>query len=153
LHGQASGWLHLPHIGDDFGGRAIELAGIIVHPADQQRQLGLNLVKQLVAGQLPETIIAYTRNPAILKIIGQVSRTPDVLVQDNPEDFTRQFPETTIDAGIAYHLDRYAPDGLYGDFDPADRNYQGIALKQRAKLLENPNHALIVAARIDGGAL
>lgn len=129
---------------------AIELAGIIVDPRDQQRGLGQKLVAQTLEQYNPDGLIAYTRNPAILKIAGQVSGLSDVLTHSDPALIAGAFPEVTVHDGILYHIDRYAPDGLYGDFDPANREYGGVPLKERAQLLENPNHALIVAVDLKG---
>jgi len=52
--------------------------------------------------------------------------------------------------GIAYHIDRYAPTGLYGAFDPAGGGYNDQVLKERCELLTNPNNALAVAVALRG---
>lgn len=146
----ANDWLHLPRTGEYFGGHAIELAGIIVDPRDQKHGLGLALVQQFIGQHRPDSLLAYTRNPAVLRIAGQVGDVSDVLTHDDPESVAELFPEPTIHDGVIYHVDRYAPGGLYGDFDPAERLYNGQVLKQRAVLLQNPNHALAVAVNLKG---
>ena len=140
----------MPLTRDVFGGRAIELAGIIVDPHDQKHGLGLYLVRHFVEQYQHEKLLTYTRNPGILRIVGEVSGTSDVLEHSNPELIADLLPQTAIDNGIIYHLDRYTPTGLYEGFDPADRLYNGQILKQRARLLQNPNHALAVVVNLKG---
>jgi hypothetical protein len=50
--------------------------------------------------------------------------------------------------GIAYHLDRYGPNGLYGRDDPATREYNGRVLKERCVLLAEPGNALAVSVNV-----
>ena len=94
----------------------------------------------------PERIIAYTRNPMLLRLLGNTSRKLDVLDYSSPHELALTIPHAEVgDDGIIYHIDRYAPEGLYGTFDPADLPYNGEVLKERCQLLENRNTALAVS--------
>lgn len=94
-------------------------------------------------------MIAYTRNPALLKALGNACGHLDILQTTDPT----LIPHASIkEDGIAYHIDRYAPHGLYGKADPADRAYNGTPLKERCTYLHNQNTALAVSAPTAGGA-
>lgn len=93
---------------------------------------------------------AYTRNPGVLRILGNIAGRQDVLFEENPDKVAERLAHASVHEGIVYHIDRYAPDGLYGSFDPADRKYNGVTLKEQAKLLQNPNHALAVLVELPG---
>ena len=93
---------------------------------------------------------AYTRNPGVLRILGNISGRRDVLSQENPDKIAEQLAHASVQDSIVYHIDRYAPNGLYGSFDPADRKYNGVVLKEQAILLQNPNHALAVLVELPG---
>jgi hypothetical protein len=136
----------LPPIGGNFGDRAIELAGIIIDPAFQEKGTGTDIVKEFVKQQTADCLTAYTRNPRLLRVMGAVAQQEDVLAHQ-----TIVLPYATTHDGIAYHIDRYAPNGLYGSFDPADREYNGQVLKHRAVLLDNPNNALAVSVPLTQG--
>lgn len=109
------------------------------------------MVEEMIRQQTPDTITAYTRNPGVLRILGDVSLKADVLAHKNPEAVAQELAYATVHNDILYHLDRYAPEGLYGSYDPADRTYNNVTLKERAVLLKNPNHALAVLVDIPGG--
>ena len=130
----------LPHTGENFGGRAVELAGIIVDPDLQQKGIGSEIVQEFLNDNPADHLTAYTRNPAILRILGTVARQTDVLLQ-----LSSPLPHTTLHEGITYHLDRYGPNGLYGRDDPADREYNDRVLKERCILLAEPGNALAVS--------
>lgn len=132
------------HIGDNFGSQAIELAGIIVDPDLQKKGIGSEIVQEFLDSNPAEHLCAYTRNPAILRILGAVTRQADVLLQ-----LSSPLPHVSIHEGIAYHIDRYGPDGLYGSYDPASREYNGHVLKERCTLLEKPGNALAVSVNIN----
>lgn len=131
--------------GDYFGGKAVELAGLISRPDYQAKGIGTSLVGNYIDTYSPKEMIAYTRNPALLRVLGNVSMTSDVLAYDNPELIAAHIPYATVGEGnILYHIGRYAPHGLYGKEDPADKPYNGVALKERCELLADPNNALAV---------
>jgi len=81
----------------------------------------------------------------LLRVLGAVARTRDVLARQSIA-----LPHATMHDGIAYHIDRYAPTGLYGAFDPAGGEYNDQVLKERCELLTNPNNALAVAVALRG---
>jgi len=137
-------WRSLP-TGGNFGDRAIELAGIVIDPSFQEKGTGTKLVREFTRQHSANHLTAYTRNPRLLRVLGAVAQTKDVLARQSIA-----LPNTTLHDGIAYHIDRYAPTGLYGMFDPADNEYDGQVLKTRATLLTNPNNALAVAVELAG---
>jgi hypothetical protein len=136
----------LPPTGGWFGNRAIELAGIIVDPTFQHKGTGIAIVREFIKEQTADHLTAYTRNPKLLRVLGGVARIGDVLARPSIE-----LPYATEHDGISYHIDRYAPAGLYGSFDPADDDYNGQVLKHRAALLTNPNNALAVSVPLAQG--
>lgn len=143
----------MPSTGDYFGGKAVELAGIIIHPRLQGQGIGTQLVNEYVDSAPAHTMISYTRNPSILRVLEEVSNTDDIINYPNAEQIADIIPhaEVTPD-GYIYHLDRYAPNGLYGTYDPADRKYKGRVLKERCEELQNPNNALALAVDLRGGS-
>ena len=136
-------WLHLLHTGDNFGGAAIELAGIIVDPRLQNKKTGGDMVQDFLDANPTDHLSAYTRNPAVLRILGNVARQADVLL-----GLSYPLANVSIHDNIAYHLDRYGPDGLYGSYDPASREYNGRILKERCVLLNEPGNALAVSVTV-----
>jgi hypothetical protein len=108
------------------------------------------MVQEFIDQHHPDSLTAYTRNPGVLRILGDVSSQDDVLEQENLEEIATRLAYASVHEGVLYHLDRYGPDGLYGSYDPADRKYKGVPLKNRAVLLQNPNHALAVSVDIPG---
>jgi hypothetical protein len=139
-------WLVLPLTRDYFGKRTIELAGIIIHPELQGYQLGSQLVSELIAEERPSGIVAYTRNPALLRAVGHACGRADVLDCNDPAVLATDIPHATLeDDGQIYHIGRYAPDGLYGSFDPAKRDYRGVPLDERCKLLKDEVNALAIS--------
>jgi len=141
-----NGSWHSPLTGGNFGDRAIELAGIIVDPTFQHRGTGATIVQEFIRQQPADHLTAYTRNPKLLRLLGNVARLEDVLARSSIE-----LPNATESGGLTYHLGRYAPNGLYGSFDPADDEYNGQVLKHRAVLLDNPNNALAVSVPLTRG--
>lgn len=140
-----------PRTGDYFGGRAAELAGIIVDPNVQQHGIGTHLVGEFVREHAPDRLTAYTRNPSVLRVLGNVGMIHDVLRHADPERVATTLEHATVHDGVLYHVDRYAPDGLYGTFDPATRQYNGEVLKERYAMLRNKNTALAVSVDLTGG--
>lgn len=136
----------MPPTEDYFGGRAAELAGIIIHPNLQGRSLGSNLVESYVNENRPNRLIAYTRNPALLRAVGHACAVADVLEHDNPEQVVATIQNATLEGdGHMYHRGRYAPHGLYGSFDPATGLYNGQRLIDRCRYLTNQNNALAIS--------
>lgn len=144
----------LPLIGDYFGGNAVELAGLVTRPDSQARGVGTALIHEFVAQYTPDEMIAYTRNPALLCVLGNVGMVADVLTQTDPIVTAARIPHASIGTeGILYHIDRYMPHGLYGNIDPAESSYNGDVLKERCVGLENKNSALAVLVQLNGGEL
>lgn len=140
-------WLVSPPIEDYFGGRAAELAGIIIHPSMQGRSLGSSLVESYIDDTRPNRLIAYTRNPALLRAVGRACAIANVLEHDDPEQVAETIPNATLkDDGHIYHIGRYAPHGLYGSYDPATRLYHGQRLTDYCRYLTNQNNALSISA-------
>lgn len=136
---------------DYFGDRAIELAGIIVDPDFQQSGIGLDIVKDFTDHHRFDRLVTYTRNPSVLRILGGTAMKHDVLSYDNPELAARDIPHASVSGGVIYHVNRYAPHGLYGGLDPATRQYNGQILKQRCRMLGNKNTALAVSVNLTEG--
>jgi GNAT superfamily N-acetyltransferase len=135
---------HSPLIGVYFGSRAVELAGIIVHPDHQKQHVGRDLVRDFVVTEQPSHLVAYTRNPALLRAVGHATRSADILT---PSGLV--IPHATLeDDGHSYHIGRYAPHGLYGSFDPAERDYQGVPLVEQCVYLNDSTNALAVSAEV-----
>ena len=146
-------FLHLPLTRGHFGNQAIELAGIISRPDAQAKGLGTSLVQEFIDVYSPEEMIAYTRNPSLLRVLGNVSRVLDVLEYDSPEHIAARISHASLhEDGILYHLGRYAPHGLYGADDPADREYNGDILKERCTQLKDKNTALAVLVELNGAS-
>lgn len=135
----------MQHTRDYFGDCAIELSGIVVDPEFQKFKIGTTIVKNFIDEHCAEYLMAYTRNPSILRILGNIAGCADVL---NQASLSIQPPLASMHDGILYHLERYAPNGLYGLHDPADQNYNGEILKSRCKLLSNPNNALATSVKL-----
>jgi hypothetical protein len=141
-----------PPTGGYFGSQAVELAGLISHPGHQTKGAGTSLVEEFIKIYSPREMIAYTRNPALLRVLGNVSMQPELLKHDDPETIATHIPHATVgNDGILYHIGRYAPDGLYGGGDPADKPYHGVILKNSYQELKDKNNALAVIVDIRGG--
>lgn len=131
---------------DYFGNHAVELAGIIVRPDLQKHHLGRQLVGDFIAEERPSRLVAYTRNPALLRAVGYACRRADVLDYQDPEALAEAIPYASLEEdGYIYHVGRYAPNGLYGSFDPAERDYQGVPLNERCLLLTEAANALAIS--------
>lgn len=134
--------------GDYFGSSAVELAGIVAG----KRGAGTELVADFITRNAPTEMIAYTRNPKLLRVLAKTCRVLDVLSHDYPEYIVDKIPHATLaNDGHMYHINRYAPHGLYGGHDPADDEYNDRVLKERCVLLQNENTALAVYAEVPGG--
>lgn len=137
--------MHSPRTRGNFGAYAIELAGIMVDPMFQKSGIGTKMVKEFLTGQSCDYLTAYTRNPGVLRILGKVGCVNDILDQKPAIDM----PYAIEYEGVTYHIGRYGPNGLYGEEDPADRMINGVVLKERCKLLVNPNNALALAVAVN----
>jgi hypothetical protein len=127
----------------------VELAGIIVRPDYQCHHLGTKLITDFIDEQQPSGLIAYTRNPSLLRAVGRACAKPDVLSCDT--EAVSQIPYATLEEdGYGYHVGRYAPGGLYGKSDPADRVYEGRILRERCELLNDKTNALAISVTIQG---
>ena len=58
-----------------FGGRAIELAGRAVHPDVHGTGIGTEMLEAFVRQESPDLLTTYTRNPAIIRMIGRAAHT------------------------------------------------------------------------------
>lgn len=141
-----------------FGGSAIEAAGIVLIPEYQGRGIGSLILGELVASASEQHrfLTGYTRNPAFLKTVAAACGTADV-VYPLADDFLAREAALAMEnaqeiEGHIYHMGRYGEDGLYGDYDPADRFLFGSeALRERFNGLAERGNALVVAARLTGG--
>lgn len=108
------------------------------------------LVNDFIRQQQPGRLVAYTRNPSLLRLLEQVSGCDNVLEHDNPDAVATTIANaTTGPDNNLYHIGRYAPNGLYGlGHDPATRLYYGVPLVKRCILLADPNNALAVSVSI-----
>lgn len=127
-------------------GDILWLQGIAVDRRHQGSGIGRYAVTE--ASNDSRLLVATTRNPATVKLIGGVTSLacPDIRLTDplrHLEDETIQYGLSVLgetlgadDQTIPYLLGRY-PDGLYGD-DPG----KNMPL---APIAENPNNAVMVA--------
>jgi len=84
-------------------------------------------------------------------MIGTVAHTVYPASDDEElKELAGKMEHATQISGVTYHIDRYGPDGLFGDDDPAERSYlkRGPALKVMYRQLESVSNALIVTARV-----
>ena len=137
----------------DFGGRAIELSGRAVHPNTQGRGIGTDMLAAFLMEHPTEYLATYTRNPAILRMMGSVA-TSLYPFDDSPElgQIASQMANATPHGNATYHLDRYAPGGLFQGGDPALSTIATApyTLRQRFPILENERHALVITAKVKG---
>ena len=157
-------------MGGVFGDRAIELGGIVARPDSQMRGVGQLMLQAYMRSVEQNLITAHTRNPAILRMLANVCGRASVYplnstgfvgpdynfvgrITNHPDsDVARSIPHTTVDGrDVAYHVNRYGDDGLYGPLsdDPADRPaHKGspTTLKERYPGLEHKGTALVVVA-------
>ena len=137
--------------GEHFGGRTIELAGRVIHPDRQNEGIGAAMLGDFLTTHRPELLTTYTRNPAILKMIGRSSLSIFPLEQNTELAITAaDMPNATVVNGITYHLNRYGEGGLFQAGDPAESSIATppLPLNQVFPLLLNQRHALVVAARV-----
>lgn len=108
------------------------------------------MLGEFVTKHNPSELTAHTRNPSILRLLGTVSGVSDVLRHDNPERLLELLPHAAPADNTFYHMDRYAPTGLYDGIDPASRNYNGLPLSEQYISLQNRNNALAVMVSLKG---
>ena len=117
----------------------------------QQLGLGTALIAKLVSQERVPSIIAHTRNPAVITALSRIATVFPIMSSAQMLHMAEAIPHTEVIEGIAYHTNRYGVDGLYGNFDPADRCLPGhrISLKDEYIGLENPRTALVVVASVN----
>ncbi len=146
-------WLLLPCTGDVFGDRAVELSGIVVDPELQAKGLGLEMVRSYLQPYHDATfLMAYSRNPAIHRLFEQYHHAPYPHQNSNPKlvEAVAEMPNASIVDGVAYHLNRYGENGLYGVNDPADRidRTTGLKFKERYPGLQHKGTALVLGTYV-----
>jgi GNAT superfamily N-acetyltransferase len=135
----------------NLGSQAVELSGIVVQPDYQLRGNGETMVQRFIDRYHPEQMIAYARNPGTLRIMGAVGCKDNILTYQNPTAVVASIPNARLaDDGNIYHFGRYGA-GLYGDYDPADREYLGQPLKELCPFLNDPGNALAMLVQVGGG--
>lgn len=144
---------HSLWLGDVFGGRALELAGRVVHPRYQRQGVASYMLEELVASERPGYLATYTRNPAIIKMM---QRQSDEIYPLHDDASLRMMALNMDDASeldVVYHIDRYGEQGLFVGEDPACRPAEDgdRALKQRFDGLMSVRNALIIVARTKRG--
>lgn len=101
----------------------------------------------------PETLVTFTRNPAVIKMISKVAREiyPLSLNPDMAEHALELAADSAVCIdGVVYEPNRYGEAGLYHGFDAADQpiSPDGETLKQRFTGLERIGAALVVIASV-----
>ncbi|MFZ1316855.1 MAG: hypothetical protein WAQ26_00240 [Candidatus Saccharimonas aalborgensis] len=142
---------HFRWPGDIFGGKAIELAGRVVHPEYQGLGIATDLLTRLVANEKPLYLTTYTRNPAILRMMRHVTSSLAPLDDDHElMALAAAQPHASLRGNVTYHMNRYSEAGLFQGDDPADRPVTkgGVSLKEQFPALQSVRHALVVAARV-----
>lgn len=157
--------------GEVFGGFAVELSGIVVRPDAQGHGVGPKMLKAYMRSAEQDHITAYTRNPALLSILAKscgyysvyplnIPRSEEELLMAATSVFppyphermAALLPHATIgEDGVAYHVNRYGGEGLYGELsdDPADRPFGDsmATLKEVYPRLKDKGTALIAVAK------
>lgn len=92
---------------------------------------------------------SFTRNPSVLRLLENVG---DGVFNDDNKQFALTLPNVTrgID-GYNYHIDRFAPNGLYGDSDPAEQLYKDEIFIDKFIGLKNTCSALALAVKVKQG--
>ncbi|HEU4984275.1 MAG TPA: hypothetical protein VFT58_01435 [Nitrososphaera sp.] len=141
-------------IGGYFGRAAVELVGMVFHPDHQNRDHGKEMVERFIKEEQPARLIGYTRNPGVVRMLAGASGREDILSHDDPAAVALEVPNATVGPdGHLYHIGRYAPHGLYGSYDPADRPLQkegATSLREICTLLDDPNNALALSIDLRG---
>lgn len=134
-----------------FGGKALELAGRVVHPEYQEQGIATTMLDNLLRATQPEFLTTYTRNPRILRMMNHVSSELYPLVDDEELKSLATTMNYAEPRGNAlYHINRYDENGLFVGVDPASYPFEkdGVSLKQQFEELINVRNALVVAARV-----
>jgi GNAT superfamily N-acetyltransferase len=142
----------LPYIGAYFGGKAIELAGRAVRPKLQGHGIGTEMLDAFLGEHSTEYLTTYTRNPAVLRMIGRVAHSLYPLdADDELQALAGHMPGATLRGNATYHMNRYAPGGLFRN-DPALSTIATApqTLQQRFSLLKSKRNALIITAKVKG---
>lgn len=109
------------------------------------------MLEQLIDEQQPHYLSTYTRNPAILKMLAR--KTSALYPVDHSDELrclAQSMPYATSQDGVAYHVNRYGQNGLFGGDDPADQAFSAtnLSLKQQFPLLRSVRNALIITAKV-----
>lgn len=127
---------------------------MVFHPEHQNRGHGKEMVEGFIKDEQPEVIIGYTRNPSVVRMLAGATSRGDILAHADPQAIALEVPSATVGPdGHLYHIGRYAPHGLYGSYDPADRPLvRGgeTSLREICTLLEDPNNALALSIDLRG---
>lgn len=136
-----------------FGGRAIELAGRAVHPEVHGNGIGTAMLEDFMQQEAPNLLTTYTRNPAIIRMVGKVAHTLYPLDQSQTLQSTAtEMPGATLRDNTVYHFNRYGPNGLYQREDPADQGVNtSLPLKEQYPGLKDTSTALVIAAHTKKG--
>lgn len=141
--------------GGVFGGRAIELSGIIVDPSIQAKGLGTAMLQSYMKERSAiEYVTAYSRNPSIPSLMQACyEQTFPLYVDDSLRAVSLEMPGAQDIDGVTYHVNRYGDDGLYGVNDPADRSLRNeeMPFKEKYTGLSHPGTALVIVSRALSG--
>lgn len=150
-------WLASHCTGEHFGGRAVELAGRVIHSDFQSNGIGTSMLQDFLAcNSSTDILTTYTRNPAVLRMIARTAAATYPLSDDDELRLLAQEMPHAVQLGDAtYHLNRYGERGLFRGADPAELDIATppLPLKERFKELSNARHALVVAAQLNKEAL
>lgn len=65
-------WEHLLCTGGIFGGKAIELSGMVVAPKNQRHHLGRLMLDTFMQSAAEDVVTGHTRNPAVLRMFAEL---------------------------------------------------------------------------------
>lgn len=113
------------------------------------------MLDAFLSGHPIDYLATYTRNPAVIRMIGHAAGSLYPL-NDDPtlRQMAEQMEHATMVGGAAYHINRYGEDGLFQGEDPANLAFATMPtpLKSRYEGLQSVRNALIVTANVRGGA-
>jgi hypothetical protein len=115
--------------------------------------IGTEMLEAFVRRESPDLLATYTRNPAIIRMIGRVAQTLYPLDRSPTlQARAMEMPGATLGSDAVYHFDRYGPNGLYLHSDPAKCSVNDeLPLSEQYSELRNPNNALVIAAQTKKG--
>lgn len=126
--------------------RIMELSGIVIHPAYQGHRIGTAMMQSAIIDLNPNSITAFTRNPAVYELIDRVTDRIEVPQDALANHVLSVYNNLTLINGAAYHQDRFAVAGLYGGDDPAKhaRRAAEVPFVEEFPGLINPRTALFI---------